>query len=235
MSCAFCQNYDISQEHKGKDVSIDALADVYLRLQDMGAANINLVSASHFIPQVIESITSARGQGLALPVVYNSNGYENVESLKLLEGTVDIYLPDIKYYSDRYAVKYSRAPHYFAHASAAVLEMERQVGAPSFEGEAMKRGLIIRHLLLPGLLSESKKILDWIRANLPEHVYVSIMSQYVPMYRASEYPEINRRVAAKNYEWLLDYFSSIGLKNGFMQDMECADSSYTPAFDLEGI
>jgi putative pyruvate formate lyase activating enzyme len=113
--------------------------------------------------------------------------------------------------------------------------MERQVGAPVFEGEAMKRGLIIRHLLLPGLLSESKKILDWIRANLPEHVYVSIMSQYVPMYRASEYPEINRRVAVKNYEWLLDYFSSIGLKNGFMQDMECADSSYTPAFDLEGL
>jgi putative pyruvate formate lyase activating enzyme len=235
LSCVFCQNFDISQEHRGKEISIDRLSQIIIELQEKGANNINLVSPTHYIPQIVKSLVLAKAKGLALPVVYNSNGYENVEVLKLLDGLVDVYLPDIKYYSDAYAVKYSNAKEYFSHTSRAVLEMLRQVGPPVFEGDIIKRGLIVRHLLLPGHLSESRKILDWIKDNLPVEVYVSLMCQYVPMHKAVNYPEINKKVTPKAYEWLLDYFLSIGLKNGFMQEYESAETIYTPEFNLDEI
>ena len=235
MSCVFCQNFDISQERFGKEVSIERLSDIYIILQEKGAQNINLVSPTHYIPQIIESIKIAKQKGLNLPIIYNSNGYESVEALKMLEGIVDVYLPDIKYYNDLYSVKYSKTPRYFKYASESVLEMYRQVGSPVFEGEGIKKGLIIRHLLLPGLLPESKKILDWIAENLPKSIYISLMCQYVPLYRAKDYPEINKKVSKKSYEWLIDYALSIGLTNGFIQDFESADTSFTPEFNLEGL
>lgn len=235
LSCVFCQNSDISQQGRGKIVSLERLSRIYIELQEKGANNINLVSPTHYIPQVIESIKEARQNGLSIPIIYNSNGYESIESLKLLEGFIDVYLPDIKYYNDSTALKYSNAPGYFNIASQAVLEMYRQVGSPVFEGEIIKKGLIIRHLLLPGYLSESKKIIDWIASDLPKSVYVSIMSQYVPVYKAAYYPEINKKVSAGSYEWLIDYCLSKGLENGFIQDYDSAESVYTPDFNLDGV
>lgn len=235
MSCVFCQNSDISQKHNGKEMSLNRLSEIFMELQERGADNINLVSPTHYIPQIIEALRIAKSKGLSIPVIYNSNGYENVETLKYLKGYIDVYLPDIKYYSNTCSVRYSKAPDYFKYASSSVIEMFNQTGSPAFENGLIKRGLIIRHLLLPGLLSESKKILDWIANNLPDTVYISLMSQYVPMYNAEKYPEINKRVSPKSYEWLLDYALSIGLKNGYMQDYNSAETAYTPEFNNEGI
>lgn len=235
MSCVFCQNYNISQQHEGKEISIERLADIFLELQQEGADNINLVSPTHYAPQIISALKAAKSKGLNLPIIYNSNGYENVETLKMLEGFIDVYLPDIKYYSDSNSVKYSNAPHYFKFAAAAVLEMYRQVGSPVLENGMIKRGLIIRHLLLPGLLSDSKKIVDWISRNLPNSVYISLMSQYIPMYNAASFPEINRKVSVKSYEWLVDYCISQGLVNGFIQEYDSAETVYTPDFKCQGI
>lgn len=235
MGCVFCQNFDISQEHNGKEIKIERLAEIFLWLQEKNANNINLVSPTHYVPQIIEALKIARGKGLALPVIYNSNGYENVETIKYLEGYVDVYLPDIKYFSDRYSLRYSKTPNYFKYASKAVLEMIKQVGAPQLEGGLIKKGVIIRHLLLPSLLSESKKIVDWMDKNIPKSVYISLMCQYVPMYKADKYPEINKKVSAKAYEWLLDYCLSKGFKNGFMQEYDSAETVYTPQFNLDGI
>jgi putative pyruvate formate lyase activating enzyme len=235
LSCVFCQNSDISQSGSGREITIERLSDIYIELQSKGASNINLVSPTHYIPQVIASLEIAKSKGLNLPIVYNTNGYENVDILKYLDGIVDVYLPDIKYHNNKYALKYSKAPDYFKYASAAILEMFRQVGTPLFEGDMIKKGLIIRHLLLPGQLSESKKILDWISENLPKDTYVSLMSQYVPVYKAVNYPEINKKVSSKSYEWLIDYFLSIGLENGFTQEYSSAESVYTPEFNLDGV
>lgn len=235
LSCVFCQNFNISQEHTGKEISVEKLSDIFLKLEDQGADNINLVSPTHYIPQIISALYIAKENGLSIPVIYNSNGYENIEALKYLNSFIDIYLPDIKYFNDKYAIKYSSAPQYFSYAKEAVLEMYRQVGVPVFENGLIKKGIIIRHLLLPGLLSESKKILDWISGNLSKDVYISLMSQYIPMYKASCFPEINKRVSPKSYEWLIDYFLSLGLKKGYTQEYSSAQDVYTPDFDLEGI
>lgn len=235
MSCVFCQNFEISQRHNGKEVSVEHLADIYLSLQKKGADNINLVSPTHYMPQAAEAVLLARGRGLHIPVLYNTNGFENTDTLKLLEGIIDIYLPDLKYFSDGYAVRYSNAKGYFGYASSAILEMYRQTGPNIFAGGMLKKGIIIRHLLLPGLLSDSKRIIDWICANLPHDIYVSLMCQYVPMYNAKKYPEINKKVARKSYQRLADYFLSVGLKNGYIQEYDSAKTIYTPDFDLEGV
>jgi putative pyruvate formate lyase activating enzyme len=235
MRCAFCQNHDISQDGNGKEISIDRLCCIFLELMNSGAENINLVSPTHYIPQIIEALTLAKCKGLNLPVVYNSNGYENTDTLKVIEGYIDVYLPDIKYYSDKYSVRYSSAPYYFAHASKAVTEMYRQVGPPSFKDGMIQRGIIVRHLLMPGLLSESKRILDFIASSFPKDIYLSLMSQYVPMHNACKYPEIDKRVSQKNYDWLVDYALSIGIDNGFIQEPDSAETIYTPEFNLLGI
>lgn len=235
MGCVFCQNYDISQEHKGREITIEKLSEIFLWLQENKANNINLVSPTHYVPQIIEAIKIAKDKGLRLPVIYNSNGYENVETLKILQGIVDVYLPDIKYYTEKSSLKYSKTNDYFKYASGAVIEMVRQVGAPQFEDGLIKKGVIVRHLLLPGLLPESKKILDWMDRNLPKSIFVSLMCQYVPMYKADKYPEINKKVSPKAYEWLLDYCLSLGFENGFMQEYDSAQTVYTPEFNLSGI
>ncbi|OXT08396.1 radical SAM protein [Thermoanaerobacterium thermosaccharolyticum] len=236
LRCVFCQNYKISQGNFGVSVSPEKLADIFMNLEKAGAHNINLVSPTIFIPKIKEAIIIARNNGLSIPIVYNSNAYENVESLKTLDGLIDIYLPDLKYCSDETAIKYSKAPHYFEFATKAILEMYRQVGYPVFDNDGiMKKGIIIRHLILPGKLDDTKKILKWISDNLPKEIYVSLMGQYTPFYNANKYQELNRRISNKEYEEVIEYFFEIGLENGFVQDNESASESFIPDFDLEGI
>lgn len=234
LKCVYCQNYSISQESLGKELTIEQLGNVFLSLQNQGANNINLVNPTHFIPQIRESLLKT--EGLRIPVVYNSNAYETIEGLGLMDGIVDIYLPDIKYYSKEASMKYSVASDYFTHAAKSILEMYRQVGLPSFDEEGIiKRGLIIRHLILPGLARESIKILDWIKENLPKGVYISLMSQYIPYYKAEDYPEINRRITKWEYEKVLNHFFKLGFENGYVQDRNSAVEEYIPDFNLEGI
>lgn len=236
MGCIFCQNYKISHEGAGKEITIDRLFDIFLELQSQGAHNINLVTPTHFMPQIREALIMAKNNGLKIPVVYNSSGYEKVESLRLLDGLIDIYLPDMKYYSSKISSKYSKAPDYFEYASKAVLEMYRQVGAPVFDDNMiMKKGIMIRHLMLPGGLFDSKKIIDWVIDNLPKEVYLNIMCQYTPLRKASDYPELNKRLNKKHYDSLMEYALSRGLENGFLQDFDSADEEYVPDFNLQGI
>jgi len=236
LRCVFCQNHDISHGGFGKEVGVAELAAVFLRLAERGARNINLVTPAHFLPQVAWAIRLAREQGLAIPIVYNTNAYELPESLVHLEGLVDVYLPDLKYRSERAAGRYSSAPDYFARATRAILEMYRQVGPARFSPDGlMTRGVLIRHLVLPSHTDDSKQVLDWIRASLPGDIYVSVMSQYVPVHLAEHFPEINRRLTDGEYEEVLDHFDEVGLENGFMQDPSSQDSSFTPNFDLGGL
>lgn len=234
LKCVYCQNFRISQENFGKEVSIAGLAEIFLILQKKGAHNINLVTPAHFAVQIKEAIKNA--PDLEIPVIYNSNGYESPENLKLMEGIVDVYLPDLKYYSCETASRYSGAPDYFEVAAAAVREMYRQVGPPVLDDEGIiRRGLMIRHLILPGLAGESIKILEWIRENMPDKVYVSLMSQYTPYYKACEYPEINRRITRWEYDKVMNRFIRLGFENGYIQERDSAKEEYIPEFDLTGI
>lgn len=234
LKCVFCQNFRISQEHFGKEVTIEKLGEIFIKLQDMGAHNINLVNPSHYVPQIKEAVTAAKG--LKIPIVYNTSCYDNIDTLKLMEGIVDVYLPDLKYFSSETALRYAKAPDYFKVASGAVKEMYRQVGMPLFDSNGLiKRGLIIRHLILPGLASESIRILEWIKENLSEDIYVSLMSQYTPYYNAGCFPEINRRITRREYEKVVDKLFSLGFENGYVQERESADEEYIPLFNLEGV
>ncbi|HCM16762.1 MAG TPA: radical SAM protein, partial [Firmicutes bacterium] len=217
LKCVFCQNWQISQDGLGSRVSVEKLAAIFLSLQDKGAHNINLVSGSHFTPCIAETVSLARRNGLVVPVIWNSNGYESVSSLRMLDGLVDVYLPDLKYFSDELAVRYSGAPSYFATASRAIAEMFRQVGAPVIKGGLIQKGLIIRHLMLPGHLNDTKKVLGWIATHLPKTVYVSLMAQYIPMHRTDNYPEINHRLSRRQYDKALAYLLDLGLENGYIQ------------------
>ena len=234
--CVFCQNHEISQEHKGKVISIERLSEIFLELQDEGANNINLVTPTHFVPQIIEALKIAKSKGLHLPVVYNTNGYETAETIKLLNGIVDIYLPDFKYFNDKYAAKYSFAPNYSRNVVEVIKEMVNQVGEPQFnEDGIMTKGVIVRHLMLPGLLFDSKKVIDCIYNNFGDSVYISIMNQYIPMHKACNYPEINKSLNPKHYDSLVDYALSIGVKNGFIQEAGTNDMAFIPPFNFEGV
>lgn len=235
LQCVFCQNYKISHEGYGKEIDVNRLSDIFLELQEKKAHNINLVTPTIYIPQIREALILSKSKGLIIPVIYNTSGYEKVESLKGLEGLIDVYLPDIKYYSDKYAVKYSHAKEYFNIASKATLEMYRQVGGPVFKDGMIERGLMIRHLMMPGMLFDSKKIVDWVLGNLPEDVYLNIMCQYTPLNVKEKFTEIDKRVNRNHYEALIDYAIEHGLKNGFYQDIESAQEEYIPDFNLEGI
>ena len=236
MGCIFCQNHKISAEGFGKEISIFHLAEVFLSLQQKGVHNINLVSAGHFLPQVAQAIQVAKNKGLTLPIVYNTNGYEAVDSLKLLEGMIDIYLPDLKYVDNTLAQSYSQAPRYFETATAAIMEMKRQVGQNEYDPDGiLQKGMIVRHLVLPGAKEDSKKVLDWLRQNLGADVTVSLLRQYTPLYRAKEIPALNRKITTYEYETVINYFFSIGLSKGFMQEKSAATDKEVPAFDLRGI
>lgn len=236
LGCVFCQNHDISQDGFGQEISIERLAEIFLEQQTRGFHNVNLVSAAQFIPQVAKALKLAKEKGLSIPVVYNSNGYESVKGLKLLEGLVDVYLPDFKYWNDDLGMEYSKCPHYRETAAAAILEMREQVGPDILDGNGiMQKGIILRHLVLPGQYKDSMKILDWIKESLSENTFVSLMSQYTPMYQAKEIKALSRKLTTFEYDKVVDHFLKIGLKNGFMQKRSSATSEYTPAFDLSGV
>lgn len=233
LRCVFCQNYEISSEHNGKIISVDELCDIFLDLQNQKAHNINLVTPTHYAVQIANALTLAKSNGLKIPVVYNCGGYECSDTLKLLDGLIDIYMPDIKYFDDKYAIKYSNAPHYFDYAKKAVSEMYRQTGKNIFDNGIMKKGVIVRHMLLPGLLFDSKKILDYLHNEYADNIYISIMSQYTPMPNVKNYPEINKTVSKKYYDALVNYAVSIGIENAYIQDGESAGESFIPSFYKE--
>ena len=232
LRCAFCQNYTISDENFGRELTPQALRAAMERLIDEGVQNINLVTPTHFLPSILPALTPK----LPVPVVYNCGGYESVETLRQLEGLVDIYLPDFKYNDDRLAAKLSAAPDYAETAAAAIREMYRQVGGAVIEDEQMTRGVIIRHLVLPGCIDNSLGVLDWIAESFPKKdVLVSLMSQYVPMGRAKTMPPLDRRITQEEYDAVLSYLYLLELDNGYTQDFSAATAEYIPDFDLEGL
>ena len=232
LGCIYCQNDEISHQNFGKPLSPAALRETFERLIDDGAQNIELVTPTHFLPSILPALTPK----LPVPVVYNCGGYESVETLRQLEGLVDIYLPDFKYSDDRLAAKLSAAPDYAETAAAAIREMYRQVGAAVIEDEQMTRGVIIRHLVLPGCIDNSLGVLDWIAETFPKKdVLVSLMSQYVPMGRAKNMPPLDRRITQEEYDAVLSYLYLLELDNGYTQDFSAATAEYIPDFDLEGL
>ncbi|MEZ3478024.1 MAG: radical SAM protein [Lachnospiraceae bacterium] len=233
LRCVFCQNRTIAFGEKGKALTPEQLTALFLLLQHKGAHNINLVTPTHFAPQIADALKSAKMQGLSIPVVYNTSGYETVHTLRLLEGVVDIYLPDLKYYSAAVSQKYSRAPDYFAYASRAIGEMVRQTGAPVFDGEQMRTGVIVRHMVLPGHVNDAKAVLKYLYDTYKEDVYISIMNQYTPPKDIEDYPEISRRVTRREYERVVDYAIELGIQNAFIQEGDTAKESFIPDFDEE--
>ena len=236
LKCCYCQNYQISQEGLGKEISPEKLARIFLDLQEQGAHNINLVTGTHFLPGILTALDLARPK-LSIPVVYNCGGYEKPEVIRLLDGYVDIYLPDLKYFDPELSARYSGARDYFAQASQAVSAMISQTGSPVFDEDGiMQKGVIIRHMVLPGSRKDSISILHWIRENLPEEGFLlSLLSQYTPFYKSREYPQINRRLTTYEYDKVLEEAISLGLTRGFMQEKSSAKEEYTPPFDLEGL
>lgn len=232
MRCVYCQNYKISHLGIGKTISISELADCFLNLSKKGANNINLVTPTHYVPQIIEAVATAKKMGLTLPIIYNSSGYENVETINMLDGTVDVYLPDIKYFDDRYAIRYSGAKNYFEIASRAVSEMFSQVGKCSFdENGLIKKGVIVRHLMLPHLLFDSKKVIDYLFKTYGDDIFISIMNQYTPLATLpKDFPELNEKISEKYYNSLIDYAIGLGIKNAYIQEGDTAKKSFIPEF-----
>lgn len=236
LKCCFCQNYQISHEGFGKEIAVPTLAQKFLLLQSMGAHNINLITGAPYVPQIAQTIQIARGMGgLSIPIVYNSSGYEKVDTLRLLEGLIDIYIPDLKYIAPELSKEYSDAPNYFAVASTAILEMVRQCGPPVFDDHGLMRsGVLVRHLVMPGQVEDSLRCLEWLKYNLADTVYTSIMSQYIPFYHANNYPEINRKLITEEYTQVMAKIEELGLENGFIQELTAASEDYVPKFDLTG-
>lgn len=237
LRCVYCQNSAIAQGGVGKEISVSRLAEKFFELEAQGANNINLVTAGHFVPQVIAALTQAKAGGLRIPIVYNTSSYEHVETLRRLEGYVDIYLPDFKYMEGALAERYSHAKDYPAVAKAAIAEMVRQSGPVRIHEETglAERGTIVRHLVLPGQAEDSKKILFYLYQAYGDDIFVSIMNQYTPLAPMRDYPELNRRVTEAEYDAVVDYAIEIGIENGFIQEGETAKESFIPSFDCEGI
>lgn len=262
LGCVFCQNHNIASGMTGKEISVEHLAEIFLSLQEQGANNINLVTGTHYVPQIVRALDLAKQQGLKIPIVYNTGSYETVENIKRLEGYVDVYLPDLKYMDSQLSKKYSHAPDYFAVASAAIAEMVRQVGTPLFAREEsigrageneryhassyqnmeedgipmiMCRGVIVRHLLLPGCSADSKKIIRYLLQTYQERIFISIMNQYTPLSHVSAYPELMHKVTPEEYEDVVNYAIELGIENGFIQEGDVAEESFIPEFDGTGI
>ena len=238
LRCVYCQNHTISGGAVGEAVSIARLAEIFTELEAQGANNINLVTPTHFVPQIIRALDLARGLGLRLPVIYNTGGYESVETLRMLEGYVDIYLPDFKYLNREHAKKYSLAEDYPEAAKAALAEMVRQTGAPEFDGRGMmRRGVIVRHLLLPGCLADAKRIVSYLHTTYGNRIYLSLMNQYTPLesLNRERYPELGRQVSTRAYDRLVDYAIGLGVEQAFVQEGETAKESFIPPFTLEGV
>ena len=272
LGCVFCQNYAISRGHVGKNITVQRLSDIFLELQGKGANNINLVTAGHFLPMVIDALEDAKNRGLSIPIVYNTSSYEKVEAIRDLDGLVDIYLPDLKYVSSRLSGDFSKAPDYFEVASKAIEEMVRQTGEPEFfvkkkaslnqqmslwesedvmdaatynecaddlmsEGREvlMKRGTIVRHLLLPGCTEDSRAVVKYLYDTYGDSIFISIMNQYTPMPQVAGHPLLSRQVTDDEYNEVLDYAIDSGIENAFMQEGDVAEESFIPDFDCEGL
>lgn len=232
MNCIYCQNYEISQLGKGKEMTIEELANIMIKQQEKGVENINLVTPTSYALHIIEAIKQAKKRGLNIPIVYNTNGYESVETLKKLEGYIDIYLPDLKYYYNELGKKYSNVENYFDIATNAIKEMYRQVGSPKLnENGIMQKGLMIRHLILPGQIDNSKKILKWIKENIDNEVYVSIMAQYFPTYKAKDVGQLNRKLTKQEYEEVENYLYELELENGYIQELGEHEEEYVPKWE----
>ncbi|MCF0125693.1 MAG: radical SAM protein [Clostridia bacterium] len=229
LNCIYCQNYEISQEGRGKEITIEELAEIFINQQKNEVENINLVTPTSYVPQIIEAIKIARKNGLKIPIVYNTNGYEKVETLKMLEGYIDIYLPDLKYAQNELGEKYSKIKNYYEIATNAIIEMERQVGKTIINDEGiMKRGMIIRHLVLPNNIENSKKVLNWIKENMNENTYISVMAQYFPTYKAKQNNELDRKLTKEEWEEILEHIENLGFKNGFIQELGDHEEEYVP-------
>ena len=233
MNCVFCQNYEISQQGKGKEITIERLAEIFLEQQNRNVNNINLVTPTSYVPQIIEAIKIARVNGLKIPIVYNTNGYENIETLKMLEGYIDIYLPDLKYAENNLGLEYSKVKNYFEIATTAIKEMYRQVGSPKLNNDGIiEKGLIIRHLILPNNIENSKKVLKWIKENMDKDVYVSVMAQYFPTYKAKQIENINRKLTKEEYEEIENYLYDLDIENGYIQELGEHEEEYVPKWDV---
>lgn len=236
LRCVYCQNCEISRMDAKKEVTIERLAEIFMELQEKGALNINLVTPTHYIPQIIKALDMAKENGLQLPIVYNTSGYESVEILKCLEGYVQVYLPDFKYMSHDLAEKYSRAYDYPDRVKKALDEMVRQVGAAEFSEEGIiQKGVIVRHLVLPNHIEDSKRIIEYLYKCYGNDIFISIMNQYTPLKQVENITELNRRITEAEYEEVLDFAISLGVENGFIQEGETQSESFIPAFDFEGV
>ena len=231
LNCMYCQNYEISQLGKGREITIEELADIFLKQQAKGVNNINLVTPTMYAYHIIEAIKIARKNGLNLPIIYNTNGYEKVETIKALDGYIDVYLPDLKYYSDILSKKYSNVDKYFEIATKAIKEMYKQVGQAIFNEEGIiQKGVIIRHLVLPNHLQNTKHILKWIKENLSD-IYVSIMAQYFPTYKAKGDSLIGRKLTQKEYKEIENFLYTLDLQNGYIQELGEHEEEYVPEWD----
>lgn len=233
LNCIYCQNYEISQLGKGKEITINELADIFIELQNRNVENINLVTPTSYALHIIEAIKIAKRNGLKIPIIYNTNAYENVETLKLLEGYIDIYLPDLKYYDNELGKKYSKIDNYFDIATRAIKEMYRQVGPTKIdENGIIQKGVMIRHLVLPNNLENSKNILKWIKENIDEKVYINIMAQYFPTYKAKEDETLDRKLTKEEYDEIENYVYELDIENGYMQELGEHEEEYVPKWDL---
>jgi len=231
LNCIYCQNFKISQEGNGYFVTIEELANIFLDQQKKGANNINLVTPTMYVYQIIEAIKIAKNNGLNIPIIYNTNSYENVETIKALNGYIDVYLPDLKYFSNDISIKYSNVNNYFDVASKAILEMAEQVGSPKFNEKGLiVKGVIVRHLVLPGHIQNSKHILKWLKNNLDDKVYISIMAQYFPTYKAKEDSILCRKLTNKEYKDIEQFLYTLNLKNGYIQELGKHEEEYVPDF-----
>ena len=235
LNCIFCQNHDISQGGKGIDVTVERLAEIMLEQQERGANNINLVTPTMYVKQIIKAIDIAKDGGLNIPIVYNTNGYEEVETMKKLNGYIDIYLPDFKYFTNELAIKYSKAPNYFEKVTSALLEMQSQFDEYVFDGEIMKKGMIVRHLVLPNHIQNSKNVLKWIKENLRKDIYVSVMAQYFPTYKAVGDELIGRKLSFSEYRKIEQYFYGLDIKNGYIQDLGKHEEEFVPDFNMDNV
>lgn len=234
LKCCFCQNMEISKYNKGLPVTIKRLSEIMLELQEKKAHNINLVTPTMFIPQITKAIKLAKKKGLNIPIIYNSSAYENVDAIKLLDGYIDIYLPDLKYYCDEYAKKYSKCPNYFQNASLAIEEMYRQTGPCIFKNDLIQKGVIVRHLMLPTLKEDSKKIIQYLYTKYQDNIYISIMNQYTPN-KYVKFKELKKTISKKDYEEIIDYAIDLGINNAFCQEDGTVSESFIPSFNYEGV
>ena len=239
LHCVFCQNANIANGEAGKEISVGRLTEIFLELQEKKANNINLVTPGHFVLQIVQALEAAKRQGLTIPIVYNTSSYESVDTIKRLEGLVDIYLPDFKYMDASLSGRYSHAPDYSEVAKRTITEMVRQTGTPVFWGDdeegLMKRGTIVRHLLLPGYVEDSKAVIRYLYETYGNQIYISIMNQFTPLAGLGKYPELNRKVTEEEYEEVVDYAIALGVENGFIQEGDTAEESFIPEFDGEGV